>query len=92
MKKEIVSANIIELTLDHNGYQGGDSGHGGYVEIKIKDLSGTDMSINGKQVSEFTLRIQGDCERDTFTEAFRLIYEELSKENRNVFVEDIPCS
>jgi len=83
IKQEICGANIIELTISHNGYRGGDSGHGGFVEISIKDLAGTDMMINGKEVNEFTLRVQGDSERTTFLDAFKVIVNELEN-NRKV--------
>ena len=77
--QEFISANIIGVTLEHNGIQGGDSGHGGFVRIKIKNLASTDMSINGEQVEEFELLIQGDCERETFTKAFFMIAQELEQ-------------
>jgi hypothetical protein len=79
VEKEFTSANIIKVTLSHNGYGGGDAGHGGYVNIKITNLSGTDMSVNGEQCSAFELHIRGDAERDTFMKAFKMIAKELKR-------------
>lgn len=79
--QEFTSANILEATVEHNGICGGDSGHGGYVKMTFKDLASTDMSLNGVPVGEFTITIRGDCERDTFIDAFSMIVKEL-KENR----------
>lgn len=78
--KEFVSANIIGVTLEHNGNQGGDSGHGGFVRIVIKNLASTDMQVNTVQCEEgeqVELKFMGDCERETLTEALKMIVEEL---------------
>lgn len=79
IEKEFTSANIIKVELTHNGYGGGDAGHGGYVNIKITDLSSTDMSVNGQQCRSFELHLRGDCERDTFADAFKMIAKELKR-------------
>jgi hypothetical protein len=75
--QEFVSANIIGVTLDHNGLQGGDAGHGGYVTIGIRNMGSTSMEINGKPTDEFCLTIRGDAERETFLAAFKMIVKEL---------------
>jgi len=75
--EEFVSANIIAVTIEHNGFRGGDSGHGGYVQIEFKNIASTDMQINGEDVESFVLRIGGDCERQTFLSAFKMIVNEL---------------
>lgn len=36
-------ANILEAVIKHNGICGGDSGHGGYVQLWFKNHSSTDM-------------------------------------------------
>ena len=82
MTREIVqefhSANLIKLTLKHNGFKGGDTGHGGFVDIKIENEGSTDMSVNGEHESEYLhLIIRGDTERDTFLDAFKAIVKEL---------------
>jgi hypothetical protein len=93
--KEITNCNIIKVSVKHNGYCGGDSGHGGFVEIEIKDLAGTDMSIEdvldtnknyivkGKtQISNIKLIVQGDSERDTLIEALEFVVLNLKKITR----------
>jgi len=76
-KFRINSLNIIELTISHNGYQGGDSGHGGFVEVTIENYACTAMFLNGQEVEKFTIRFEGDCERDTLETACNLIANEL---------------
>lgn len=77
--QEFISGNIIGVELEHNGYGGGDSGHGGYVRIKFKNLSGTDMSLNGERIESFELQFGGDAERDTLIEALKMIIRELER-------------
>lgn len=45
-KKEIVSANIIEVEVGTTGFCGGDSGHGGRTIFAIKNLACTDMRLS----------------------------------------------
>lgn len=80
--KEFCSANIIGVTLEHNGIRGGDAGHGGFVRINVKDLASTSMEINGEECSEFELIIRGDTERETFISAFKMIVEELESNTK----------
>lgn len=83
--QEFTSANIISVTLEHNGFKGGDSGHGGFVRIVIQDLAGTSMELNGEEVEKFELVIRGDSERDTFLSALKMIVKELDDhDNRYV--------
>jgi hypothetical protein len=77
--KEFVDANIIGVTLEHNGFKGGDAGHGGFVKITIEDMSSTAMSVNGEECKKYELLIQGDAERDTFLDAFKMIVKELEE-------------
>ncbi len=62
-KKEIVSANILEVEVGTTGYMGGDTGHGGRTFFRIKDLASTDMRLafrdNGKY---FNSRYLNDLE------------------------------
>lgn len=76
-KWEFVSANIIKAELIENGYQGGDAGHGGFVTIKIKNISSTAMFLDGKPIEEFELTVKGDCERDTLSDALLVIASKL---------------
>lgn len=79
-----INANIISVTLEHNGFQGGDAGHGGFVKITIKDLSGTCMMLNGKDCESFELEFKGDAERITLLSALKMITKEL-EENTKIF-------
>jgi hypothetical protein len=80
--KEFVGANILGCEVYHNGYQGGDAGHGGYVTIHFKDICSTSMMLNGKYVEEFKFTFQGDSERDTLINALEYISHELKKDQR----------
>jgi hypothetical protein len=75
--QEFSSANIIGVTLEHNGFKGGDAGHGGFVKLIIKDLASTSMEVNGKDCQKFELLIKGDTERETFLSALRMVVKEL---------------
>lgn len=77
--KEFASANIIGVTLEHNGFQGGDAGHGGFVRLVIKNLSSTYMEVNGRISEEFELVLRGTTERETFLSALKMVVEELEK-------------
>jgi hypothetical protein len=79
INKEFTSCNILGLELTHNGMQGGDEGHGGFVNIKLKDLASTSMLVNGERVEEIELEFRGDTERDTLVDALKAIIEELEK-------------
>ena len=75
--QEFTSCNIIGVTLEHNGFQGGDAGHGGYVSIIIEDLGSTSIELNGEECKLVELVIRGDTERETFLAAFKMIVKEL---------------
>lgn len=77
IEKEFVSCNILKAELEHNGMQGGDAGHGGFVKIKLKDQSSTCMFLNGQEASEIELEVRGDSERETLIEALKMIVAEL---------------
>jgi hypothetical protein len=76
---EFTSANILGVSVEHNGYKGGDAGHGGYVKIKFKDLASTAMELNGEDVEEFEIVFRGDTERATLTDALEMIVKELKE-------------
>jgi hypothetical protein len=73
---------ILDATIEHNGHQGGDAGHGGYVELVLKDLGGCAMEINGKRMHEIVLRFSGDSEGDVLTDALDMFVRVL-KATRN---------
>jgi hypothetical protein len=75
--REFESANILGVTLEHNGYQGGDVGHGGFVKIIFKDLGSTYMELNGEDCKKIELLFGGDSERNTLLEALKMIVKEL---------------
>ena len=81
--QEFTSANIIGVTLEHNGFRGGDAGHGGFVKIVIEDLASTSMEVNGNECKNLELVIRGDSERETFLSALKMIVKEL-EENASV--------
>ena len=82
-KKEIVSANIIEVETGTNGYCGGDTGHGSRTYIRITDLSSTDIKChllpnagNGSLIIE----LGGDCELSTIIRALKFIVKTLKRQ------------
>jgi hypothetical protein len=77
--QEIVDCNIIKVTIEHNGIQGGDAGHGGFTRFTIKDEAATCMYVNGVESSQFTLEFRGDSERRTFIEALKFALETLTE-------------
>jgi len=87
MKKQIYeefwAANVIGVTLQHNGLQGGDAGHGGYVRITIKNLGSTCMEVNDEFCDEFELCFRGDSERQTLISALKMIVQELESTHYN---------
>lgn len=77
LTKEFASMNILETTVEHNGCQGGDAGHGGFVRITFKDVSSTSMEVNGVECEEFSFEFKGSTERDTLVESLEMILTEL---------------
>ena len=75
--KVFTSMNILETTVEHNGCQGGDAGHGGFVRITFKDVSSTSMEVNGVECEEFSFEFKGSTERDTLVESLEMILTEL---------------
>lgn len=75
--QEFTSANILGVTLEHNGFKGGDAAHGGFVKITIEDLASTSMAVNGEDCEKFELLLRGDAERDTLLSALKMIVKEL---------------
>lgn len=73
------SANILEVTVEHNGYQGGDAGHGGYVKITFYDQASTCMAVNGNECENFEIVFRGDSERDTLLAGLKMIVKELEE-------------
>jgi hypothetical protein len=78
--EEFTSANIIGVTLEHNGVKGGDAGHGGFVRLVIEDLGSTSMEVNGEESKKLELVFRGDTERDTLLSALKMVVKELDND------------
>jgi len=75
-KREIVSANVLEVEAGTNGYQGGDTGHGSRTYLRIEDEGGTDIQVRplGRYGDEgFEVTLGGDCELETIITALKFI-------------------
>ena len=84
----IDSANILGVSITHNGVKGGDHSHGGFVNIALTDEGSTSMFAHVERddwdgrVESLTIQVEGDTERDTLIRAFEQIVKEL-KNNGN---------
>ena len=62
----LTGACITKFLVETNGYQGGDSGHGSYVNIFIKDDGGTCMEVTTipEKLGQDTIKLsfRGDFE------------------------------
>jgi hypothetical protein len=76
-EKTFVSANILTIRVEENGWGGGDAGHGGFVRISITDESSTSMYVNGVESHYFELEVRGDTERETLTQALEFALKTL---------------
>lgn len=75
-KREIISANVLEVEAGTNGYQGGDTGHGSRTYFRIEDEGGTDIQVHqlGRYGDEgFEVTLGGDCELETIITALKFI-------------------
>ena len=75
--------NILGVTVATNGYQGGDSGHGGRTYIRMEDLSSTDIdarvSVGPDTNSKVEIMLGGDSELDSVIEALRWAADKLEE-------------
>lgn len=82
-RTEICSANIIEVKVGTTGFCGGDSGHGGKTYFAIKDLGGTDITVNVLDEEfgngGFEVILGGDCELATIINALTYIKTKLEE-------------
>jgi len=90
VSESFVLCNILEVEVEHNGIQGGDGGHGGYVKIRIADVDGNtamyaavtrEDGAKGDEAKEIMMTFRGDHERHTLLAGLKMIVKEL-KENR----------
>lgn len=83
-KKEICNACIISAGIEENGYQGGDAGHGGFVQLLIENKGGFCFKVETVDNSYFELLVQGDAERDVLIESLEFWLKELKGSKDNV--------
>ena len=74
--RDVTNANILEVEVGTNGYQGGDSGHGCRTYLRFEDEGGTVMQCRTLKDqfgydSGFELILGGDCELETTIEALK---------------------
>ena len=86
--QEFINFSMFEVEVETNGYQGGDAGHGGYLEVEFKNTSATSWECivdNSKQKekTEFPrsvkLIFRGDSEIQNFYGSIKHIKEYLDK-------------
>ena len=68
----------LGVTLEYNHYKGGDSGHGGYIKIIIKNISSSDMSVDKEKKTEVELLFRGDIEKEALKNALNMIVKDLN--------------
>ena len=79
-KREVVSANVLEVEAGTNGYQDGDTGHGSRTYFRIENEGGTDIQVRplGRYGDEgFEVTLGGDCELETIITALKFIIKVL---------------
>lgn len=80
--QEFTDMNVLGVTVEHNGFRGGDAGHGGFVAIKFKNLGSTAMYINDSECEVVEIMFKGDSERRTLVKALEMALEELKEHER----------
>ncbi len=83
-EREIIDANILSVEAGTNGYQGGDTGHGGRTYIRISDEGGTDISAKVLKdryggTTGIEIALGGDAELSTMIEALKFITKVLEE-------------
>lgn len=74
-KQSFESANILDVEINCNGLQGGDSGSGGYASISLKSTN--QFKINGIESYTLDLLVLGDSERENLRDALRYMADYL---------------
>ncbi len=77
-ERDVTSANILTVEAGTNGYQGGDSGHGGRTFVRIEDAACTDIRCSVEQdyyghMNSLEITLGGDTELETFIDALKWI-------------------
>ena len=80
---EFGSFNTLGITVGTNGYQGGDSGHGGRTYICIQNLGSTDMDASVSNPSDVGPKVEmilgGDSELDSIIDGLRWAADKLEE-------------
>ena len=80
---EFGTFNTLGITVGTNGYQGGDSGHGGRTYICIQNLGSTDMDASVSNPSDVGPKVEmilgGDSELDSIIDGLRWAAEKLEE-------------
>ena len=75
--------NTLGITVGTNGYQGGDSGHGGRTYICIQDLGCTDIDASISKSSDNGPKVEmilgGDSELDSIIDGLRWAADKLEE-------------
>lgn len=87
--REVNNASYLEVEAGTTGYMGGDTGHGCRTYFRIKDLGGTDISINvirdcDGDAEGFEVMLGGDCELDSIIRALKFITKVLVEESEHI--------
>ena len=90
---EAVSHNVLLVTALTSGYQGGDSGHGGWAEVTFTNGASTNMAVafvpegqtrdprKGHQhADEISILMRGDAEIATFIECMEFAVSSLRRQ------------
>jgi hypothetical protein len=84
-KREVFSANCLEVEAGTNGYKGGDAGHGSRTYLRIADVCCTGIEaslIPGKETNGgIEIALYGDTELKTFIEALEFAVHVLKDES-----------
>ena len=80
---EFGTFNTLGVTVATNGYQGGDSGHGGRTYICFEDLCSTDIvaavTYGRDTNAKVEIMLGGDSELDSVIEAMRWAADKLEE-------------
>lgn len=83
---EITNANILQVEVGTNGYQGGDTGHGSRTYFAVKDLASTDLEAKVEQDKYGSVSVEielgGDTELETFIEGLEFAVKKLKEQSQ----------
>lgn len=48
VSKSIIDFNMFDVEVHHNGYRGGDAGHGGFLNVSFKNFESTHLNVTVK--------------------------------------------